>query len=110
MRSSRAVIRARAQAVSGSGDFGGCSPGLLAQRSRFSITSRWLARRAFGALGSSDSLRGSLISSVMTILLAEIMTLKSPGININLLFLLHNFTNLRPNQPLMELACTYKVE
>jgi hypothetical protein len=55
------------------GIVGGCRPGLLAQRSRLSMTFSWLGRRGFGAFGSSDSFRGSLMSSVMAVLQAERM-------------------------------------
>jgi hypothetical protein len=57
-----------AHAVSRSEILGGCRPGLLAQRSRFSMTLAWLGRRGGGGFGSSDSLRGSLIFSVMVVL------------------------------------------
>ena len=58
----------QAQAVLIVGVVGGCRPGLLAQRSMFSMTFSWLGRRGFGAFGSSESLRGSLMSSVIAVL------------------------------------------
>jgi hypothetical protein len=68
------VVRS-AQADFLSGMIGGCSPGLLAQRSRFSMTFSWLGRRGFGAFGSSESLRGSLMSSGMAVLQERSMRL-----------------------------------
>ena len=68
-------------AVFGSDNFGGCSPGLLAQRSRFSMTSAWLGRRGGGSFGSSESLRGSLMSSVMGALQDKIMRPDETKIN-----------------------------
>jgi hypothetical protein len=44
---------------------GGWRPGLLAQRSSWSMIFWWLGRRGFGASGSSESLRGSVTVSVM---------------------------------------------
>jgi hypothetical protein len=60
---------------------GGCRPELLAQRSIFSMTFSWLGRRGFGAFGSSESLRGSLMSSVMAILQGPSMRLGEHRIN-----------------------------
>jgi hypothetical protein len=76
MRAARSV----AQAVFAAGIVGGCRPGLLAQRSIFSMTFSWLGRRGFGAFGSSESLRGSLISSVMAVLQGTSMRLADPHI------------------------------
>ena len=59
------------QADFASDDLGGWSPGLFAQRSRFSMTSAWLGRRGGGSFCSSDSLRGSLTVSVMGFLQSE---------------------------------------
>src|SRR4051812_14645016 len=67
MRAKVAMTRGRQadQAVFPSDCVGGCSPGLLAQRSRFSMTLAWLGRRGGGDFRSSDSLRGSFMFSVM---------------------------------------------
>lgn len=81
------------QRLSRSGNFGGCSSRLLAQRSRFSMIFWWLGRIGFGALGSSESARGNLIFSLMgRSPLCEIMTRPETGINHNLLLLLAYFT------------------
>ena len=71
----------QAHAVSRSEIFGGWRPGLLAQRSRFSMTLAWLGRRGGGGLGSSESFRGSLISSVMGVLQDRIMRPNKSEIN-----------------------------
>ena len=44
------------------------------------MTSAWLGRRGDGGFRSSDSLRGSLMLSVMAILQAGIMTPSTPQI------------------------------
>jgi hypothetical protein len=62
-------------------DFGGCNPGLLAQRSRFSMTLAWLGRLGGGHFGSSESLRGSLTFSVMGALQDENMRPNAAEIN-----------------------------
>jgi hypothetical protein len=45
------------------------------------MTFSWLGRRGFGAFGSSESLRGSLMSSVMAILQGPSMRLGEHRIN-----------------------------
>ena len=45
------------------------------------MTFAWLGRRGGGGLRSSDSLRGSLIFSVMGTLQSQMMRLRSPQIN-----------------------------
>ena len=46
------------------------------------MTSAWLGRRGGGGFRSSDSLRGSLMFSVMGTLQSQIMRPSSPQINI----------------------------
>jgi len=53
------------QSVFSSDNTGGWRPGLLAQRSIWSMTFSWLGRRGLGDCRSSESLRGSLTLSVM---------------------------------------------
>jgi hypothetical protein len=98
------------QAVLESDDFGGCRLRLLAQWSRFSMTISWLGRRGFGAFGSSDSFRGSLISSVMAMLRAGSMRPSPAELIRNILFSFNNFAYLATVARLREPAPTYKVE
>jgi hypothetical protein len=99
-----------AQTVFASSVLGGCSPGLLAQRSTCSMTFWWLGRTGLAASGSSESLRGNLTSSVMAFLPLKENARPLQLFNDKPLILLHIFTHLETQSPLVELSPNWVIE